>query len=106
MMNCFYYHWHVMHIMLEQENIFYLFQEHLEEADEADLEHFTTKVWPNIKDVYKPPGTESKGENQDDTEQDKVRAVLVFEEFVYRMLCILPLREFLKIVICLFGLTF
>ncbi|KAL4235696.1 hypothetical protein ACF0H5_004089 [Mactra antiquata] len=45
--------------------------EHLEEALEADLEHFTLKVWPNIKDVYKAPGTESKGDNQDDVEENK-----------------------------------
>lgn len=44
-------------------------REHLEGEEESDLDHFVEKVWPNIKQFYKPPGTEepAKGENQDGT---------------------------------------
>ena len=50
-------------------------QEHLEETDQADLDHFTTKMWPNIKSIYKksaPPGdsAERSGEEERRGETD------------------------------------
>ena len=54
-----------------------LLQEHLEDVEFAEFEHFLEKVWPNIKQFYKSPGSEeeAKGDNsvkKEDTEPVKV----------------------------------
>ncbi|KAL3868940.1 hypothetical protein ACJMK2_041691 [Sinanodonta woodiana] len=45
-------------------------KEHLEDVDQADFDHFLEKVWPNIKDFYKPSELEEppKGDKHEETE--------------------------------------
>ncbi|XP_059168409.1 glucosidase 2 subunit beta-like isoform X1 [Physella acuta] len=44
-------------------------REYLEEREEVDLETFTEKIWPNVKEIYKPYGSiqeETKEEKKDE----------------------------------------
>ncbi|XP_055885925.1 glucosidase 2 subunit beta-like isoform X2 [Biomphalaria glabrata] len=48
-------------------------KEYLEDSDQVDLVTFTEKIWPNIKEIYKPIGSkeEAQSEPTDPTKQEK-----------------------------------
>lgn len=54
----------------------------MEGEEEVDLDHFTLKVWPNIKQFYQSPGGEeqAKGDNEGaTTEPPEVGCVINLE---------------------------
>ncbi|CAG5121390.1 unnamed protein product, partial [Candidula unifasciata] len=38
--------------------------EYLEDSEQVDLATFTTKIWPNIKEIYKPKDSKVEAESE------------------------------------------
>ena len=74
----------ILHILVDETAVVYaglqtdsalLQQEYLEDTENVNYETFHDKVWPNIKEIYKPDGEKQEGKEEPakgDTEQPPV----------------------------------